>query len=116
MNDSLKNLVAMARNIAECAEELQRHPEGAKAFEAWCEDFDFNDAFGTRWKDVGDEMAQLMILNGSSFGTFDKDCGEPRFVGKLYIESFYSTYVWWDGEWKLEDDLVDELEENTEKV
>jgi hypothetical protein len=117
MSDTLKNLAATARALANAIDELQRHPEGAKAFDAWCEDYDFRGEFEARWKDVGDETAQLMVLNGTSFGTYKDDCGYPELIGMLYIESRYSTYVWSNGSWVSEDDLMDELEENvTEKV
>ena len=115
-NDSLGHVKANGDHLVRQAEILSKHPEGEAAFVAWCDNFDFDYVFSTRWKDVDDEIAYCMVMMKCYFGIFEEDCGEPRFVGKLYIEADYSTYIWWDGEWKLEDDLTDELEAGTEKV
>ncbi len=95
-------LLLIADAIKSSVEDLQKHPEGAKAFEAWMEQVDFRERYGTRHKDlpVDAEVPEIMVLTTDVFGIGEDD-------GILYVQAGYSTYLWLGGEWVNEDDVTE---------
>lgn len=97
-----QQLLLIADGIKASVEALQKHPDGAKAFEAWVDDTDFDSRYSVRYKDlpVDDEVPETMILVTDSF--------EIAEDGTLLAQSGYSTYLWRGGEWVDEDEADEE--------
>jgi hypothetical protein len=101
------NLKGTLTYMAASLEALEKHAEGAKAFARWVDDVDFNDRYGTRYKDlpVDHDVPEGMILLQDFFTIDDQ--------GSLCVESGYSAYTWIDGEW-VDDEAEEEDDEEVE--
>lgn len=102
-------LLLIADSIKASVEVLQKHPEGAQAFEAWMDQVDFDSRYSTRYKDlpVDAEVPETMVLAEDSFDIADDS-------GHLYVQSGYETFLWIDGEWVSEDDVDQDEDEEEE--
>jgi hypothetical protein len=102
-----KNLKSMAEGMTLSLEALEKHPEGANAFAQWVDDADFNDRYGTRYKDlpVDQDVPEGMILL-TDFFSIDAQ-------GLLCVESYYNAFTWVNGAW-VDDDEGEEDGEGEE--
>jgi len=93
-----KNLKSMAEGMTLSLEALEKHPEGANAFAQWVDDADFNDRYGTRYKDlpVDQDVPEGMILL-TDFFSIDAQ-------GLLRVESYYNAFTWVNGAWVDDDE------------
>lgn len=102
------SLLAIAESIKSSVEALQSHPEGAKAFEAWMDQVDFDWRYSTRYKDlpVDHDVPETMVLVQDSFMVED---------GKIRCESGYSAYYWTGSKWIGEDESDEDEDEESEE-
>lgn len=97
VNENFRTLKLELEGNAMTVQVLSEHAEGEVAFAAFVRDFDFEDAFGCRAKDLGEHVARYLILTKFT-ATVDEQ-------GRLVNETMFGNFVWVGGEWVDADSL-----------
>lgn len=102
MKSMFEGLAVSAQSIVDQAKVLASDPKFAEAYEAYVDDIDFRDRYGTRRKDLTDEQVAMLVMVDSCFVVDDE--------GRLTVEGpavGYEVLTWVDGAWV---DLENEVE------